>query len=235
MKHFLTLLIFAVSAACCPANSPSGVPSNTSVALLRTKNVIDPETNTVVETTMRPFCSGNFVGEREILTASHCITAYEELFDQTDESVSIDILMPGEVGTDNQPVAVHKTKLLRIDRDNDLALLVILQKDFHHSFARVAEEEPEIYDKVYTMGTPRGLYFTAGDGIVSATHRLLPDSDFAGEFTQIGAPETFFGSSGSAVFNTAGEVLGVVSMTSGAPSMIFITGTRGTFSFVHPK
>jgi S1-C subfamily serine protease len=225
MKHFLTLLIFAVSAACCPANSPSGAPSNTSVALIRTTDDGD----------MKPFCSGNFVGERLILTASHCVSAYEEKYEQDDDSVKIAFLMPGEVGDDGQPVALHQTRLVRIDRDKDLALLIVLQKDFRHQFAKVAEQEPNVWDNVWTMGTPRGLYFSAGNGIVSSAARLLPTSDFNGWFIQIGAPETWYGSSGSAVFNDSGEILGIVSMTANANALIFITDTAGTRNFVKEK
>ena len=70
-------------------------------------------------------------------------------------------------------------------------------------FIPVGSTVPEIGDQVYTIGSPRGLENTLSSGEISA-HRSLPYS------LQINAPIDH-GSSGGALINEYGEVVGITS------------------------
>lgn len=65
--------------------------------------------------------------------------------------------------------------------------------------------EPKYGEKIFIMGNPRGLQYTLSDGIVSHPVKKFPQ----GELFQHSAPQSP-GSSGSAVLDPNGRVIGVV-------------------------
>lgn len=70
-------------------------------------------------------------------------------------------------------------------------------------------------DRVFIIGNPLGLGSTVTGGIVSARHRVTPDSLF-GSFLQVDASLNH-GSSGAPVVDAAGEVVGVATELVSAP------------------
>lgn len=98
-----------------------------------------------------------------------------------------------------------------VDLDRDLAVIKIEMGNVPLVKVRVAEELPRKGEKVAAFGAPRGLAFTASDGIISAI-RHCPDPEFnarkAGSYLQTTAPISP-GNSGGPLVNMRGEVVGV--------------------------
>ena len=96
-----------------------------------------------------------------------------------------------------------------VDKDRDLAIIKIEQgsKPLHQ--VRVANDLPQKGEKVAAFGAPRGLSFTASDGIISAI-RKTPEfsARSAGTYLQTTTPISP-GNSGGPLVNMRGEVVGV--------------------------
>jgi len=91
------------------------------------------------------------------------------------------------------------------DVESDLAILRIDGKDLPK--VNITPSVPvKVGDRIYTISSPEGLVNTLSEGLISA-ERIAGNSTFF----QITAPISE-GSSGGAVFNSFGEVVGVASM-----------------------
>ncbi|MEN8376812.1 MAG: S1C family serine protease [Gemmatimonadota bacterium] len=92
------------------------------------------------------------------------------------------------------------------DERRDLAILRIPGSDMQ-TLALADDRLAEVGDPVYVMGNPMGLVGTFSDGLISA--RRLVDGT---ALIQISAPISS-GSSGGPVLNSAGEVIGIATLT----------------------
>ena len=97
-----------------------------------------------------------------------------------------------------------------MDPEHDLAILKVA----NHSIAALPlgnSDTAEISEAVYTVGNPRGLEGTFSQGHISNIH---PEGtpQVHGKVLQFDAPISR-GSSGGAILNSAGEVIGIVSET----------------------
>lgn len=115
----------------------------------------------------------------------------------------------GDIIEDNTG-KVHKIAgYTSIDKKNDLILLSV--PSIIRSGIELSDKTPEVGEKVYAIGNPKGLSGTISEGIVSGI-RVLENNDLF----QITAPISP-GSSGGPVLNKSGVVIGVsvASLTSG--------------------
>lgn len=87
-------------------------------------------------------------------------------------------------------------------KEDDLALVRAMTSS---GYLTLRPSEPKYGEKVFIMGNPRGLQYTFSDGIVSHPVKKYPQ----GELFQHSAPQSP-GSSGSAVLDADGRVIGVV-------------------------
>jgi len=87
-------------------------------------------------------------------------------------------------------------------KEDDLALVRAMTSS---GYLSLRPGEPKYGEKVFIMGNPRGLQYTLSDGIVSHPVKKYPQ----GELFQHSAPQSP-GSSGSAVLDSGGRVIGVV-------------------------
>ena len=95
--------------------------------------------------------------------------------------------------------------LLYIDKENDLVILKADGKGL--PTVKIGDiAKVNIGEKVYVMGSPRGLENTISDGILSGIREITPQR----KLLQISAPISA-GSSGGPVFNQHGEVIGIAS------------------------
>lgn len=87
---------------------------------------------------------------------------------------------------------------------NKVDLCLLYSNAFRSKGVRLAREKPSIGDKVYALGNPKGLTLTLTEGLVSAI-RKHPDN---GPMIQTSAMISE-GSSGGALFNEQGELVGI--------------------------
>ena len=106
------------------------------------------------------------------------------------------------------PERINKVKLSaqeifsRYDEVNDFIIFTVNGAGSSFKYLQLAREYPQVGDKVYAIGSPRGLENTFSSGEISQ----LRDNNIL----QISAPIDH-GSSGGALFNEYGEVIGITS------------------------
>ena len=106
--------------------------------------------------------------------------------------------------------AEYEAEIVGFDEDSDLALLKIAASGL--SPAELGDSETlSVGQIVYTVGNPLGeLSYTMTSGIISARDRAITtESDVAVNMFQIDAAVNE-GNSGGPVYNTAGQVIGIV-------------------------
>ena len=109
---------------------------------------------------------------------------------------SLDVEIVDERGNKQMGRCVAEAK------DDDLALVRAMTSS---GYLSLRPSEPSYGEKIFIMGNPRGLQYTLSDGIVSHPVKKYPQ----GELFQHTAPQSP-GSSGSAVLDPDGRVIGVV-------------------------
>jgi hypothetical protein len=101
------------------------------------------------------------------------------------------------------------TGFTTIDKERDLAIIKIDVDSKELQRIRIAKELPKKGEKVAAFGAPRGLSFTASDGIISAIrHTPEFNARTEGSYLQTTAPISP-GNSGGPLVNMRGEVVGV--------------------------
>jgi S1-C subfamily serine protease len=171
-------------------------------------------------------CSATLVDKDKgiLLTANHCIAEqytvverekYDDKGKQTTEKVRVSV--PGTVSqlVFRGPNEVSRTsyvfKIIKSDSDSDLALVQVQAKLPNWQDAKIACMQPARGDAAYAVGNPQGLYSSVSNGIIASTQRnyralgLDGDNGLTQSTTPIGG-----GSSGGALYNDRGEIIGVV-------------------------
>ena len=174
------------------------------------------------------YCTAVWVGPREILTASHCVVGVTRHLEQQDpeDAPARDpfdtqyrfVTEKENQGVNHEPSALHLAKLVKLDRDHDLALLKAVGNAVpSHKYAQLADEVPALGEHVVMVGHPRGIYWTHVEGVVSQVHKDLPTPK-KGPFVQINGT-VFFGNSGGGAFDCHGHLIGVASFLPPVPNM----------------
>ena len=87
-----------------------------------------------------------------------------------------------------------------IDPNNDVAILTLkTTKTFRP--IKISTQNPKVGEKVYAIGNPKGIKFVFSDGMINQIHN---------DIIQFSAPISS-GSSGGALLNSEGELIGIVS------------------------
>jgi hypothetical protein len=102
-------------------------------------------------------------------------------------------------------LTVYGAEVIKYDEENDLALLRTSVVDDELETVNLAENEPEKGDKVYSVGSPLGLYRTISTGIIANKLEGFYFSDNT----------TTYGNSGGGLYNVKGELIGVPSNVMG--------------------
>lgn len=134
-------------------------------------------------------CSGVVLGDRLVLTATHCTIRASDL-------------------KVNSVTAV----VLSQDTVHDLSLVVVPGAEFS-VHAALAKTRPVMGDMIFTVTDPLGMENTLGKGLVSNNQERTPNSLDTIAIDIIGACK---GSSGGGAYNANGELVGVV--TAGGPT-----------------
>jgi S1-C subfamily serine protease len=98
-------------------------------------------------------------------------------------------------------IMAYGAEIIKYDEEKDLALLKVFFIDDELVEIKIAEEEPQKGDIVYSVGNPLGLLRTISKGILSNKIEGLYISDNT----------ITFGNSGGGLYNNKGELIGVPS------------------------
>lgn len=93
-----------------------------------------------------------------------------------------------------------------VDQNKSNDLIKLITEGDPLSFLDISNERPQIGEKVFLIGHPKGFTGTVSDGIISSIRRI---PGFSCEMLQLTAPISP-GSSGGPVLNMRGQVIGVV-------------------------
>jgi S1-C subfamily serine protease len=107
------------------------------------------------------------------------------------------------------------TKILSADPEHDVAILAVAGADAVTPLLLASHSEPQVGDEIYIYGNPRGYEGTFALGRISA-FRMKAQLDAHGAISELKRGDciqytvpTSPGSSGSAVLNNRGEVIGI--------------------------
>ncbi len=217
-------LVLSVLPACCET-----VPCGTLPRLRRTNAERDKAASVVLTRDSKPtyFCGGVWVAEDRILTALHCVADLGRPKQEQRSTFSFDIF--DDLGLDEPPSApveqwnpVGQTQsfegpgdgtyyavVLKIDRDNDLALLGSASRPAH-DVAKVRWSQISDGEPVDIVGAPDGVPFSYARGYVAATRRANSTANEGERFKhlQVCAP-VYFGNSGGGGFDEQGLLVGI--------------------------
>lgn len=195
---------------------------------------------TMKDNHIKPFCTGVWVDDNIIITASHCVQAAYDAVNPVennssssaseDEEEDINLvgtrvyyIIQGEVDQVGlSPFALHASDAILADKDRDIAVLYARGKAIPpHEIATLATKMPMVGETVHIVGHVQGFYWTYIKGTLSSYRPELPHRQ--GSFIQISAP-VYFGNSGGGAFTDQGELIGIAS---------FIVKAPNTSMFIH--
>lgn len=136
----------------------------------------------------------------------YCVTNYHVVEGET--RVAVTIFHRGEEGEFSR-VAIRDVEIVALNPHFDLALLKIpKQKDMDFQPVFIAKDDSQREgDTVFAVGNPLGLERSVSEGIVSTRNRNMEGIVYLQTTAQINP-----GNSGGPLFNSKGEVVGVINM-----------------------
>lgn len=154
-------------------------------------------------------CSGTVVDKKKrlVLTAYHCIEGYRKDYYHT-----IDRVLFNPDGTEKVRYE-HLARVARTDSKEDIAILEIVTGVALPAEAVLSETPVKQGDTIYAMGNPFGWEYIFSHGTVIhanfiASSRYFPS--LAAGKSYIATDHTSYkGSSGSAIVNAEGEIVGI--------------------------
>lgn len=245
MKKLLSCLSLALVVGCvkAPEAPPPARAKTMSVETLRAQSVAlvqQPRGLMALFTGGMPrvFCSGVWVSPTSVLTADHCVDQEDEETEAVIKDYEIttaDDVQDPTTGKQYKNVATYSAHVYARDYNHDLALLHVSAAPAH-PFATVALGTVRQGDKVFNMGQSEGLWFSFGAGTVSARREeeLANDAPKPAFQIQTTVP-TSPGNSGGALFNEAGEIVGICHakvMSRGAENLAFYIDTSYVRAFL---
>ncbi len=174
----------------------------------------------------RVYCSGVWVGEKEIMTAGHCVEDGEGVW----------YVMEGDIkGVDEEPGVIRGGRVVEWDGEKDLAVIRV-DKSVGHMVAEIGNGV-EVGERMGIIGHVRGLWWTYMEGMVSGVRKNMPSErmpeGISGvELVQVQAP-VWYGNSGGGLFNGDGEVVGICSHMSGVPGEAMFIGWKEMRRMAH--
>lgn len=187
-------------------------------------------TNMILGMNANPFCSGTIISKKSrlILTAQHCVAdafskkVIEEVDPKTGEvrekkietSEYLDVWQQRYFNFDVVSSTHYAAKVVARDAVTDIAIIQVIDPEWvPRSVAPLASRDSTLKrgQTIYVVGNPAGILdASVSKGIVSNTQRKLQIGTDKTPYFQVDAA-IIGGNSGGAVYNEAGELIGVVS------------------------
>ncbi len=196
------LLAACTSVTAAAPSSPSSPASAVNAADLASKTVALVVRND--DGDVRAYCSGVWIAPKLILTANHC-THDLEMNERLEYVVRDDVYAPGEV-RERETINSHGAMLTTRDEGHDLALLYAPAAP-DHGIAPISAAPILPGMPVQAMGHPLGLFWSYSRGDVAAV-REAESHGAKMLFVQTTTPISP-GSSGGALFDAMGQVVGI--------------------------
>lgn len=237
MTNKLYMIILAIFTTCCGAhpkqvNSVSPEQLTSAIVAFEGYSEGDDEEGTHHKIT-NSYCAGVWIREDLLLTAHHCTiagaiyAASPDIDKQQVLNVMIEagMLEVDTLGTEmwystnkevsgirRDPTAMHRGVVIATDKAHDVAMIKTDKHPPKHLIAKISFEQPEVGSTIVLVGHPHGLTFTYVQGRVSAfrTDAKSDSLGFLGPFLQCDISVSG-GMSGGGVFNSNGELVGIMS------------------------
>lgn len=188
--------VLPILGACLPLHAPSHAGGASDLEGM-TIALVDPEDG-------RPYCSGVWIGERQILTALHCV---EDALVEADGEISYSAREDLYIGPELRDHPVTRGgRVVNVDTDHDLALLNV-EPGPPHPVAEINDEAIRPGDEVQVMGHSVGLGWSYSRGDVAAV-RYMTIGLMSGLWLQTTAPSSP-GNSGGGAFDAHGHLIGI--------------------------
>jgi S1-C subfamily serine protease len=202
------LFLFGLVLGACARPVPSPTAPNPAVSHVEAAADLEAKTVALVgrgrDGSMRSYCTGTWVSDSSILTASHCVEDVN-VGEGVAYVVRDDVYAPGVFN--ERPVIVARPSVLYdLDQEHDLALLRAASP-VPHRVAGVALDSARPGAFAQTMGHAVGLWWSYSSGDVAAVReRELGDLTIV--WVQATTPISP-GSSGCGLFDANGRLMGV--------------------------
>lgn len=158
---------------------------------------------------LSPFCSGVWIGKKEILTAHHCVKLHLE---KKIENVNYKTLF-------DKTAKAKNSKILVFDEGADLAILRADPDNLDpHPIAVLADEAWD-GQHVNIVGHTMGLWWSYIDGIISSTRITTDDFGKPKMILQISS-SIWKGNSGGGAWDDQGRLVGIASFIFNKAPMI---------------
>lgn len=140
-----------------------------------------------------------------ILTCYHVISELAQLNEGGANILATIGYVKDDLTGKEQGAVIYAATIIKVDQENDLALLKTFIVDDNLNVIKLAKIEPNKGDTVYSVGNPLGIMRTLSRGILSNHKEGFYFSDNT----------TTFGNSGGSLYNINGELIGVPSNVMG--------------------
>ena len=219
MKNYITLFMFLSILSCAPSNiQQKSTFEGINISRLTSNTVafvaVDADGDTV------SFCTGTWISEKTILTASHCVEAYGRAMNNVDDNTPYDpsgdpiaFIVKEDVNISVYMTPVERFRFAHVtvaDIDNDVALVEVFEGFVpkHTKMNTNCDPVLEIGTQVHSVSNMQGLTWSYTKGYISAV-RKQPFAGKIRDYVQI-AFDGEHGSSGSAAYDDNGCMIGVI-------------------------